>query len=321
MIHAALLVLAAVAAGLLTPAVARLAHRYGVLDAPGPRKAHFSTVPRLGGLAVVGGAAFGLLLWSWLFGVALPASLRPLVAGGSLVFLIGVLDDVRRTPAWLKLVVELAGAHVVTSYGVAIGSITLAGVTFPLGILSYPCTLLWIVGLTNAFNLIDGLDGLATGIALISGSTCASILLVRGNRDEALVLMALVGAAAGFLPWNLSPARVFLGDCGSLTFGFTLAVTAITGLQKGATALSVGAPLLLFALPIVETLASVIRRSLRGTRREGVKGILDVLVADQEHIHHRLVAAGMTPRSVVLLFYTLTLGLSLVALVTVRSGR
>jgi UDP-GlcNAc:undecaprenyl-phosphate GlcNAc-1-phosphate transferase len=321
MIHASLLLLAALAALLLTPLVARLAHHFGVVDVPGPRKAHAGSVPRLGGLAVVLGAACGLLAWSWFFSAALPASLRALLAGGSLVFAVGVLDDVRRTPAWIKLLCELLAAHVVTSYGVAIFSVTLAGVRLPLGPLWYPITILWIVGLTNAFNLIDGLDGLAAGIALISGSTCALILLVRGNGDEALVLIALVGAAAGFLPWNLSPARVFLGDCGSLAFGFTLAVTAITGLQKGATALSVGAPLLLFALPIVETLLSVIRRSLRGTRREGWKGVLEVLVADQEHMHHRLVAAGMTPRSVVLLFYTLTLGLSLVALATVRGAR
>jgi UDP-GlcNAc:undecaprenyl-phosphate GlcNAc-1-phosphate transferase len=312
---------AALASALLTPLVATGARRLGILDPPGPRKAHADGVPRLGGLAVVAAALLGMAAHVRVSGDPWPLSLGPLLAGGSIVFVVGLVDDVRSVSAPMKLAVELLAAAVVALQGVTIGAVTLLGITVPMGGFAIPITIAWIVGLTNAFNLIDGLDGLATGVALISGTTCALILVVRGNRDEAAVLTALVGAAAGFLPYNFSSARIFLGDCGSLVFGFVLAVTAITGFQKGATALSAGAPLLLFALPIVEAVASVLRRSISGTRQDGWRGLWRVLVADQEHIHHRLVAAGLSPRSVVLLLYTFTLGLSLVALATVRSGR
>lgn len=313
-----LVIVAALAAFALTPLASAFARRIGAVDTPGPRKRHVGVMPRLGGLAVVGGAAAGLLATD-----ALPAGpsagvLNPLLAGGLIVFVTGLVDDVRSLPAWMKLGLEFLAAHIVVSGDVAIHTITIAGGTIHLGSLSYAVTVLWIVGLTNAFNLIDGLDGLATGIALISGSACAWLLMMRGNLEEAALLFALAGAALGFLPWNLPPARAFLGDAGSLSFGFTLAVTAITGLQKGATALSTAVALLLFAIPIAEVLASVGRRSFAGARVAGLRGLLRVLSPDQEHLHHRLVGAGLSPRSVALLFYGVTLALSVVALLTAR---
>ncbi len=318
-----LVLMSAVLAFALTPHVARLATRLGVLDLPGPRKTHRENVPRLGGLAVIGGALAGLALVGVPGGglAVFTGSPHGIIAlGGALIFLVGLADDVRGLSAVQKLFAELTVAVMVVASGVRIESATFLGGSVEFGALAPVLTVAWIVGLTNAFNLIDGLDGLATGVALISGSTCALILAVRGNHTEAAMLAALVGAAIGFLPYNFSPARIFLGDCGSLLFGYFLATTAITGFQKGATVLSVGAPILLFALPLVETTTSIIRRSLRGARAEGVRGLLQVLVADQEHIHHRLVAAGLTPRSVVLVLYTLTLGLCILALFTVRSA-
>ncbi|MBX7185736.1 MAG: undecaprenyl/decaprenyl-phosphate alpha-N-acetylglucosaminyl 1-phosphate transferase [Vicinamibacteria bacterium] len=319
LLHAAV---SALLAFVLTPMVAKLSVRLGVMDLPGPRKAHREAVPRLGGLAVLLGASLGLAVVTPLAGPWTEMSSRPLVLlllGGLAVFLIGLLDDVRGLSATGKLLAEAAVAILVVASGVRIERATLLGSVIELGVFAPALTVLWIVVLTNAFNLIDGLDGLATGVALISGSTCALILAVRGNQAEAVILAALVGAALGFLPHNFSPARIFLGDCGSLLFGYFLATTAITGFQKGATVLSVGAPMLLFALPLVETTASIVRRSLRGAKLSGFRGLLQILVADQEHIHHRLIDAGLSPKMVVLVLYTLTLGLCFLALFTVRN--
>jgi UDP-GlcNAc:undecaprenyl-phosphate GlcNAc-1-phosphate transferase len=321
---AATFCLAAAAALALTPLVARLAARWGVLDQPGPRRAHAGSVPRLGGLAVVGGAACALLAVPRLgFASALALTeplLPPVLAGGAVVLALGVWDDVRGLPAAVKLALEILAASLVVGLGVSIERVVVFGRTIDLGVLGPPATVAWIVVVTNAFNLIDGLDGLATGVAIISGATCATLLVRRGHAQEAELLAALLGAASGFLPYNVGPARIFLGDCGSLVFGFMLAVTSVTGLQKGATALSAGALLLLFALPILDTVLSVWRRSVDGTRGAGWRGLLRILAPDQEHVHHRLVAAGLRPRTVVWLMYGVTLVLCLAALQLAQGG-
>jgi UDP-GlcNAc:undecaprenyl-phosphate GlcNAc-1-phosphate transferase len=190
-----------------------------------------------------------------------------------------------------------------------------------LGMLSWLVTLVWIVGLTNAFNLIDGLDGLAAGIAVIAGATCTAILINRGHAAEAMLLSALIGAALGFLYYNFSPASIFLGDAGSLTFGFVLATTAITGWQKGATALAAGVPILIFALPIADSATALFRRARpRGSGQKGiVRQVLhQIAEPDRQHIHHRLAALGLSTRGTVLVLYALTLLLSVVALLTAQ---
>jgi UDP-GlcNAc:undecaprenyl-phosphate GlcNAc-1-phosphate transferase len=205
--------------------------------------------------------------------------------------------------------------------GLLIERLTLGGSTLQLGFFAYPVTLAWIIVVTNAFNLIDGLDGLAAGIAVIAGTTCAALLIGRGHAAEAMLLSALVGAALGFLVYNFAPASIFLGDGGSLMFGFVLATTAITGWQKGATALAAGVPLLIFALPLADALSALVRRALRRpvTGRPTVAGVLRQIVEpDREHIHHRLMALGWSSRQTVLLLYALTLLLSAAALLTAQ---
>jgi UDP-GlcNAc:undecaprenyl-phosphate GlcNAc-1-phosphate transferase len=167
------------------------------------------------------------------------------------------------------------------------------------------------VGVTNAFNLMDGLDGLATGLAIIAAATCAAVSISRGDAQGGLLLVALLGALCGFLPFNFNPATIFLGDSGSLVVGYVLAVTAITGLQKGATALAVAVPLLIFALPLSDTLLSVVRRA-RG------QGLRHVFAADRGHVHHRLLGLGLSQRNAVLLLYVVSLSLSLLALATMQ---
>jgi len=315
--------IATLLAVILTPLVRMASSALGLLDAPGGRKVHSISVPRTGGLAIIAAAASAVLLVSqWRSGDV--PELRPIVpilAGAALVFGVGLLDDVRSVGAGVKLLVQVTAAAVVMSSGLLIERMTVGGHTWPLGFLSWPITLCWIVGLTNAFNFIDGLDGLAAGIAVIAGGACTMILIARGHAAEAMVLSALVGSALGFLVYNFAPASIFLGDGGSLVFGFILASTAITGWQKGATALAAGVPLLIFALPLADTVTALLRRALLRPISGPVtlKGLLrQIAQPDRHHIHHRLTALGLSTARAVLLLYALTLLLSAVAVATAR---
>ena len=325
-VYLALLLAGAVLGLLFTPLVTSASTALGLVDAPGGRKVHSRAVPRVGGLAIVVAASAALLLVvQTLPVVGIPSPefrpLTPVAAGAALVFLIGLLDDFATLPAWPKLAVQTVAAVLVMVSGLLIERLTVGGYTWQLGILSYPATLVWIIGLTNAFNLIDGIDGLAAGVAVIAGATCAAILVGRGHAAEAMLVTALVGAALGFLVFNSSPASIFLGDGGSLVFGFVLATTAITGWQKGATALAAGVPLLIFALPLADAASTLIRRIARrpAVGRVTVTGILRRIVEpDREHIHHRLMALGWSPRQIVVMLYVLTLVLAVAALATAR---
>ena len=310
---------------LLTPVVTSASMALGLVDAPGGRKVHSTAVPRVGGLSIVAAATFALVLVVWslpMVGIPRPdfRPLWPVLAGAALVFGVGLIDDFTTLRAGPKLVVQTIAAGLVMSSGLLIERLTLGGLTLQLGVLSYPVTLAWIIGLTNAFNLIDGIDGLAAGIAVIAGATCGAILIGRGHSAEAMVLAALVGAALGFLVYNFAPASIFLGDGGSLVFGFILATTAITGWQKGATALAAGVPLLIFALPIADATSALVRRATRrSTERITIGRILrQIAEPDREHIHHRLMALGWSARQIDGLLYALTLLLSALAFATAR---
>ena len=325
-VYLALLLAGAFLGLVFTPLVRSGSMALGLVDAPGGRKVHSTSVPRLGGLAVVLASATAIVVIDSLQ-LRLPGTpialdpVMPLLGGAALVFGIGLLDDLRPIPVWPRLLVQVVAAAVVMASGLLIERITIGGQTWQLGVLSGLVTLLWIVGLTNAFNLIDGIDGLAAGIAVIAGGTCTVILVARGHAAEAMVLSALVGAALGFLVYNFAPATIFLGDGGSLTFGFMLATTAITGWQKGATALAAGVPILIFALPLADSLSTLLRRLLRRpvsgrvTLRTLVRQIVE---PDRGHIHDRLGALGWSTRRTVLLLYLVTALLSLLALTTAR---
>jgi UDP-GlcNAc:undecaprenyl-phosphate/decaprenyl-phosphate GlcNAc-1-phosphate transferase len=298
----------------LTPAVRALARRWDLVDAPGQRKIHTVSVPRIGGVAVTLGMLLALAATASMGHVSAADvhAWSPVLLGGALIFGVGLWDDVRPRPAWVKLGVQLAAAGLTVALGVRIDHLTLFGVTLGLGSLAVPLTIVWIVGLTNAFNLMDGLDGLASGLAIIAAGTCAVVSLARDDAQGYVLLLALLGALCGFLPYNFNPATIFLGDSGSLVVGYVLAVTAIPSFQKGATALVVVGPLLLFALPISETLHSMARR-LRG------QGLRQVFRADQKHLHYRLLGLGLSHRAAVLVLYGLSLSLSLVALMTMQT--
>lgn len=245
-------------------------------------------------------------------------AMRPFLLAGGLIFAAGLLDDIRGLGPTPKLLFELTAAAIMMSSGLLIERVTLLGFTWTLGWVAWPVTAAWLVGVTNAFNLIDGVDGLAAGVTGIAGSACAAILIVRGHTPEAMLLAALVGASLGFLVFNFAPASIFLGDSGSLLAGFVLAATAITGWQKGATALATGVPLMLFALPIADSALALFRRSVaRPADGRSIGATLrQIAEPDRQHIHHRMLALGWSVRRTVLVLYAITAILSLLALAT-----
>ena len=313
----------AILALILTPVIGRGSARLGLVDAPGGRKVHLQPIPRTGGVAVALAAALALTaVFTLVPDAEAPAAwpvIRPLIVAAALIFLVGLVDDVRGLGPAPKLAFEAVAAGVVMSSGLLIERVTLLGWTWSLGWLAWPITFTWLVGLTNAFNLLDGVDGLTAGITALAGTACVSILIVRGHTAEAMLLTAFVGAAIGFLVFNFEPASIYLGDSGSLVFGFLLAATALAGWQKGATALAAGVPLLIFALPIFDSATTLLRRGL--TRSPDGRSLFGRLAQpDREHIHHRLLALGWSVRRTVLILYAVTAVLSLLALATARVG-
>jgi UDP-GlcNAc:undecaprenyl-phosphate GlcNAc-1-phosphate transferase len=279
----------------VTPAIARLASALQWYDRPGDqRRVHTTPVPRLGGVAIF--AAFATAMGVvYLIGQSwghqqVPRVLWALCLGGGMTFLAGVADDVREMRPLVKLAAQTIAAMIAYAFGCRVETIGLASWVFALGRTSLPITLIWIVGVTNAFNLIDGLDGLATGVALVALCTVTVAAGALGNYSVVIPALALIGALTGFLKYNLSPARIFLGDSGSLFVGFSIAVLAIVGSVKGATATLAVIPLFALGLPLIDTGLAILRRWLRG---------LPVSAADSRHIHHRLIALGLTHRRAV----------------------
>ena len=318
---------------ILTPLVRSLAVRVGAIDQPGERKIHAVSMPRLGGVGVVGSAVCtGLTVVaveSWRGEVFLfhLEGWTPVVLGGTIVFLAGVWDDLRTLPAWVKFLCQAIAAGIAIWFGIRVEHVSLLGSgSIALGVLAFPLTFLWIVGITNAFNLVDGLDGLAAGLGIIAAGSCATIFFLNGDTQDVQFILILLGALLGFLPYNFNPATIFLGDSGSLVIGYVLAVTAITGSRRGAQTLAVVIPLLIFGVPIIDTLLSMTRRfvgsmqMLQASRTRFKERMLcakHMFVADQRHIHHRLLALGFSHRNAVLLLYALALGLSGLAFVSV----
>lgn len=309
----------------LTLAVRAVAGLLGRQDRADDHRPSHAT-PRIGGIAIAVTWA-GTILAAGRFG---PEGVRhaldslpvvPVLTGSLLVFLIGLADDIRPLPPSIKITVEAFAAAALIGAGVAIQRVTFFGTTVDLGWLSALVTMAWIIGLTNAFNLMDGLDGLATGLAIIAGVTCTAIVIIRGEMATAVLLVALLGALVGFLPFNFNPASIFLGDSGSLFIGFVLAFTAITGLQKGATALAMGVPLLIFALPLLDVVSTVVRR-LSGApvapARQWRATLARLVQPDRDHIHHRLVSRGLSHKSAVLVLYGAAVCLAIVALMTME---
>jgi UDP-GlcNAc:undecaprenyl-phosphate/decaprenyl-phosphate GlcNAc-1-phosphate transferase len=297
------LLLAALTALTLTPLTRNFARTRGWMDRPdGGRKRHLAPVPRIGGVAVFGSflLTISVLLvlepQGFLPGTSLASACIPVLLGGAAVMLIGLLDDIRGVPPWAKLLVQALAALYLYYCGFRIDAVSnpIGGQTVSLGVFALPLTVIWFVGMSNAFNLIDGLDGLAAGIGLFSTTTLFIAAVVNERWEIVLLSAALGGALLGFLRYNFNPASIFLGDSGSLFVGFALAAFAIRGSMKSSAAIAVAAPLLALAVPIADALIAVLRRAIAGRR---------LFEADGDHIHHRMVRLGFTPRGAVITLY------------------
>jgi UDP-GlcNAc:undecaprenyl-phosphate GlcNAc-1-phosphate transferase len=291
---ALLLVFAFVLCLVITPWVIRLAQRLGAVDEPDQRKVHALPMPRLGGLAVYLGFVATVLITQ-----PLTLPLLGLVLGATLIVLLGVWDDVRRISPRLKLAGQILAAATLIPFGIHVEFLTnpFGGIIY-LGLWGIPLTVFWVVAVTNAVNLIDGLDGLAAGTALIASLTLAVVAFTLGNVPVVAVTLILAGAILGFLRYNFHPARVFLGDTGSMFLGFALATLAIMGLTKGATALSVIIPIMILGIPLTDTVFAILRR---------YRNKKPIFYPDKEHLHHRLLGAGLTHRGTVLVLYGVNL--------------
>jgi UDP-GlcNAc:undecaprenyl-phosphate GlcNAc-1-phosphate transferase len=313
---------------LITPSVIWLAPRIGAMDQPNERKIHKVPTPRLGGVAIYASFLLALGLLNLLNKEA--HNLISLGTNKGVMFTIalviitglGIFDDLRpRTPSQ-KFAVQLVASTLVYLAGFQISAVTnpFGGGLLNLGIFSYPATVLWIVGITNAFNLIDGLDGLAAGVAAIACLTIFGVSLMMEDISTAMLILILAGAVIGFLRYNFSPAKIFLGDSGSLFLGFAISVLSMKSSTKGSTALAVLVPILALGLPIMDTLLSMIRRLLASLLPQQTKSTsflnkLDSMFSpDHAHIHHRLMDRGLSHRNAVLSLYLVAVAFSLGAL-------
>jgi UDP-GlcNAc:undecaprenyl-phosphate GlcNAc-1-phosphate transferase len=266
------------------------------------RDLHEIPLPRLGGvpifLAFLISIAIALLAGLHFPALAVSSSLRTLLtvlAAGTLIFLLGIYDDIHSVGPYTKFAVQAIAAVMLFAGGLRILELPLLfgsrHLAWPVGL---PITVLWVIGITNAFNLIDGLDGLAAGSALFSTLVVFVVAIFNGSSLVSLLTIALAGAILGFLRFNFNPATIFLGDCGSLFIGFMLGALALVGSEKAPTVIAVAIPLVSFGLPILETTLSVIRRLISGR---------PLFTADREHIHHKLLQLGMSHRQVVIVLY------------------
>lgn len=298
---------------ILTPLVIRSAGALKLYDAPdGERRLHVEPVPRLGGIAVYLAAASVtcvlLIRTSPLFvtpGLEGDAQLRFLTGafiGSALLFLVGLVDDIRGLSAGLKFIAQIIAASIAYVFGANLDVIALGyGQGVSTGFLNLPLTLLWIVGVTNVFNFIDGLNGLAGGVAVVACATIIVASLALGNISVLLPTVALAAATLAFLRFNFPNAKIFLGDSGSLSIGFLLAVLLIQASRGSYNAVVLVIPLLALFVPLIDGLLAILRRWLRKVALSG---------ADARHIHHRLLALGISPRKTAILLWALAAGMA-----------
>jgi UDP-GlcNAc:undecaprenyl-phosphate/decaprenyl-phosphate GlcNAc-1-phosphate transferase len=312
------LLFAACALGTLvvTPLVMKAAVRLKLYDYPDERKQHARPVPRVGGAALFIVIALVSILY-----IAINGRIRPsflfnhkywiaLAGGATVVFLLGLYDDVKASTIWVKFTFQLLAALIPILFGGVL--IREIGIPFAglvrVGWLAYPITILWIVGVTNAFNLIDGLDGLAGGLGLLATATLFAIGLVTGNNPPHLMLVtaAFLGAIAGFFRYNRHPAKIFLGDSGSMLIGYILSLLAIAGNAKKTTTMALLIPILIIGLPVYDMLFTMANRFSKKVAQEkklSPSAVLSMFKADRSHIHHVLVDKGYSHRRTVNVLY------------------
>jgi len=293
----------------ITPRVMELAIKVGALDAPDERKVHKGMIPRMGGLAIY--AAFVLAV---LASMHINREIMGLLVGGTVILIVGIIDDLKPLPAKVKLLGQIVAATVLVMFDIRIEWLTNPfGDMLYVDYLAIPLTILWVVSLTNTVNLIDGLDGLAAGVSTIASVTILLVALQQNFWTVAILTAALAGSALGFLQHNFNPAKIFMGDTGSMFLGYMLAAISILGAVKSAATIALIVPIVALGLPILDTAFAIIRRYMSGR---------PIFKPDKGHLHHRLLEMGLTQKQAVLLMYVMSgcLGLSAIALTEVNKS-
>ncbi len=307
------LVVSLVISFLTSPVVKNFAYKVGAIDVPkDARRMHKVPIPRLGGLAIFFGFIVGILLFD-----KIDRQMQGILLGAVVIVVLGVVDDITPLPAKLKFVVQIIAALIPVFHGVVIKAVSNPNLLsdnayWQMGnISSVVITVLWIVAITNSVNLIDGLDGLAVGVSTISATTVLVISLLVSDMQVAIAMAALVGACAGFMPYNLNPAKMFMGDTGATFLGYILATMSIQGLFKFYAIISFAVPFLILGLPIFDTAFAFIRRIAHGQ---------SPMQADRSHVHHRLIDMGLNQKQAVATLYVISAILGLSAVVLTTSG-
>lgn len=294
------------------PSVRSFARRVGAMDQPGEaRRVHTQATPRLGGLAIFLGFLVGVLPFC-----PISRPVQGILLGCILIVTTGAIDDLINLSPWVKLLSQFAAALVAVAHGVSIEVLTHPNLFITkyviLDKLALPITIVWIMGVTNAVNLIDGLDGLAVGVSIISSITMLIVALTAGQSPESVVLLAaLAGACMGFVPYNKNPATLFMGDTGALLLGYLLATVSVLGLFKMYALVTFAVPLLALAVPLSDTVFAILRRILKGQ---------NPMLPDRGHLHHRLLDLGLSQKQAVAVLYAVSAILGLAAVVLTTGG-
>lgn len=304
--------LVALAVGLIaTPMVRKLAFKVGAVDIPDHRKVHSGAMPRMGGVAIFLSFIAGVLVLG-----EFTSAVIGLVIGSCFIIAIGIVDDIRGVTPKQKLLVQVIAALIFIYFGGYVKYMTnpFSGDILFLDYWGVPITLFWLVGISNAVNLIDGLDGLAGGVSCISALVLAVVSFSTGYNIVAMIAVILAFSTLGFLKYNFSPASIFMGDSGSLFLGFVLGAMSIMGFAKGVTMISLVIPILILGIPIFDTFFAIIRRKLDHK---------PIFEADKGHLHHRLLAMGLSHKQTVVIIYAITLfmGVCAIALTMLSSDQ
>ena len=309
-----------------TPYTIKLAKRLGAVDNPNDeRRINKVVMPRLGGVAVISGFVVSMLYLLIVLSIEDSIDLNKeyylekligFAAGGLVIISVCFIDDTRGVPALVKLLAQILAASIAVYFGIRIENINIPFLGISSNkVIDIIITYGWIIGITNAMNLIDGLDGLSTGISIIS---CFSLLIIFASNNSPIIsillITALVGALVGFLPYNFNPARTFIGDTGSNFLGYCLSIISIFGIAKTYTAIVIVAPIIVLGLPIFDTIFAIFRRLKKG------KSLKAIVEPDAGHLHHRMLKKGFTQKQAVLILYGFSAILGIFAIIWIESG-
>ena len=280
---------------IFTPLVNRIAMKLDIYAQLNERTIHTGQIARIGGVAIY--VAF-ILTMTYYFSDGIDNAIQGLLIGSAIMFFVGLMDDIMNLKAIIKLLFQIIATLILIEFGgIELGIIHLPlGIVIDMGIVSLLVTIIWIIGITNAINLIDGLDGLAGGVSTIVFLTIAATSIADNRPDIAMISLIIAGSTLGFLFFNIHPAKLFMGDCGALFLGFTVAAISLMGF-KGSTFITLGFPMLLLTVPIIDTLSAMVRRALGGKK---------FTEADKGHFHHVLMRR-FGHRNTVLIIYAITL--------------